>query len=184
MTTELKQNEMLSNSLLVKEEAEKMYLETDMIQFEIENVSKNKQIHGKTIQEWADHFNIPVARQADPVQVSQYCGQIIEKLHDAYTIKGKLEASLVAFKMGYMNQRDEEFLRHALNRSRKTIPKKESLDAIADAKMGSINLALMRYEKSIAFFQSMVYKLNTTLEAVKIIAMSNGTLRKAELGAY
>jgi hypothetical protein len=181
---ELNEKEMFSNSQLVKEEAEKMFAETDMIQFEVENVSKNKQLMGKTIQEWVDHFSVPVARQSDPVQVSQYCAQIIVLLHDAYAAKGKLEASLVAFKMGYMNQRDEEFLRHALNRSRKTIPKKESLDAIADAKMGSINLALLRYEKGIAFFQSMVYKLNTTLEAVKTIAMSNGTLRKAELGAY
>lgn len=175
---------MVDSSLIIKEQAESVFEEADMIEFRVNEVARGKRVLGKTVDEWINHFDIKVSRQADPAQVSQVCSDIISKLHDAYGAKGKLESSLVAYKMGYQGQWDGKFLRHALNKGRKTIPKKESLDAIADAEMGAMSLVLMRYEKSIAFFQSMIYKLNTTLESVKTIAMSNGTLRKAEMGAY
>lgn len=181
---ELKQKETEMQTELLMEQTNNVLEATDMIQFRVEELSKTRRLMGKTIAEWETFFKIPIAKQADSRQVSEYASEIYEKLHKAYFCKGKLEAQLTTFMMGYKDMHNDEFLRHALNKGRKTIPKKESLDAIADAKMGEFNLTLVRYEKGIAFFQSMIYKLNTALETVRIIAMSNGTLRKAEMGAF
>lgn len=181
---QLREKEVQMQTELLVEQTTNMLESTDMIQYRVEELSKTRRLMGKTIAEWEQYFKIPIAKQADSRQVSEYCSDIYEKLHKAYFCKGKLQAQLTTFMMGYKDMYNDEFLRHALNKGRKTIPKKESLDAITDAKMGEFNLTLIRYEKGIDFFQSMIYKLNTALETVKTIAMSNGTLRKAEMGAF
>lgn len=181
---QLREKQIENQTELLVEQTSSVLEATDMIQFRVEELAKNRMLMGKTMAQWEAYFKIPIARNADPQQVSEYASTIYEKLHKAYFCKGKLEAQFTTFLMGYKDMHNEEFLRHALNKGRKTIPKKESLDAIADAKMGEFNLTSIRYEKGIAFFQSMIYKLNTALETVRIIAMSNGTLRKAEMGAF
>jgi hypothetical protein len=181
---ELKVKELQNQNSLIKETVEELFEETDMMQYEVEQIAKNKRLVGKTMAEWETFFRIPVSRQADPMAVSEYCSMIIERLDTAYANKNKLEAQMMAFKMAYLSGHNEEVLREAAHKGRKVVPKLETMEAVAAAKMGTWTLTVTRYEKAIAFFQSMIYKLNTTLDAVKTIAMSNGTLRKAEMGAY
>ena len=181
---ELKAKELANQNAIIKESVEELFEETDMMQFEVEQIAKNKRLLGKTVAEWEVFFRIPVSRSADPSAVSEYCSMIIEKLDAAYANKFKLESQLMAFKMAYQQGHNEAVIREAEHKGRKVVPKLETMEAVAAAKMGTWTITVTRYEKAIAFFQSMIYKLNTTLEAVKTIAMSNGTLRKAEMGAY
>lgn len=181
---ELKRKEIDHQNQLLKESVEQIFEETDMMQYEVELIAKNKRLMGKTLTEWEEFFRIPVARQSDPIQVSEYCALIVEKLDKAYANKSKLESQLLAFKMAYQQGHNEEVLREASHKGRKVVPKLETMEAVAAAKLGTWTINVTRYEKAIAFFQSMIYKLNTNLEAVKTIAMCNGTLRKAEAGAF
>ena len=181
---ELRAKELANQSEIIKQSVEELFEETDMMQFEVEQIAKNKRLLGKTVAEWEQYYRIPIARHADPMAVSDYCAQIVEKLDNAYSNKFKLESQLMAFKMAYSQGHNDAVIREAEHKGRKVVPKLETLDAIAAAKMGTWTITVTRYEKAIQFFQSMIFKMNTTLEAVKTIAMSNGTLRKAEMGAY
>lgn len=181
-TFEERELELQIETLVTK--ATKAIESTDQIQSEVNKVAETKKILGKTIDEWISYFKVSIPRGANPLEILNLGPFVSEKLEVAYESKARLETQLTTFLMGYKDLHNGEFLRHALDNKRKTIPKKESLDAIADAKMGELKLVLLRYEKSIDFFQSMIYKLNGTIKTIEFMTISNGTLRKGEVGGF
>ena len=137
---------------------------------------------GRTINEWIEAFTIRVVYPSTPQDVMRYCAEFVQKSDEAYRCQAKVRQHLKTYLMSYMSNKGQEISRIANNKSRKVMPAADTLEKVADSQMGIRNDIVIQYEKDIDFFQSMIYKLNKTLESVKILGMSLGTQLKGELG--
>lgn len=177
---DLKENE----AEVIAEEVLNALQSIDLIQAEIEQISSQRRLYGKTAQEWIEYFNIELHPQPDPLQIQQYCFLLNQKLSEAYKMKTKTMHHFATYKASFTEEVNKEISKHALNKSRKVMPSAETLEMVAHSQMGNRKIMYDQYQIYIDFWQNIIYKLINTLELVKIAGMSNGTLYKAERGAY
>lgn len=178
--TKLQENE----SLLIAEEVNQALQSVDLIYLEVEKIANNRVLYGKTANQWLEWFNIEMHPNPDPLQIQGYCSLLNERLQQAYKFKTRTMNHFATYKASYEEERAKEISRHALNKSRKVMPSSDTLELVAESQMGNRKIMHDQYQLYIDFWQNIIYKLKDTLELVRISAMSNGTLYKAERGAY
>lgn len=182
--TELSAALIANEAQLIADEVENALQDIDLIQYKVEQVSNQRRLFGKTAEEWITYFTVKVSPHAGPVEISSYCAELTEKLGKAYDFKLKTQNYYATYMISYEEQMSQEISRHALNKSRKVMPSSETLELVAHSQMGNRKLMYDQYKIYVDFWQNIIYKLKDTLELVKTMAMSNGTLAKAERGAY
>lgn len=167
---------------LVREQVENIIYASEVVQAKLTEIERNRTYFGKTIEGWSTYFNIQIEETADPVRIKMYCAQINERLNMAYLYKSKTKRFLTDFMCGYDKQKNELIESHATNRTRKTLPAADTLDKIAASQMGDKTVVITQLQNSVDFWQDMIYKLNKTMDLIKIMSMSNGTMARLEAG--
>ena len=71
---------------------------------------------------------------------------------------------------------------NATNMTKKTLPAAHTLEKIAASQMGDKTVVITQLQNSVDFWQDMIYKLNKTMDLIKIMSMSNGTMARLEAG--
>jgi hypothetical protein len=173
----------VNEASLIAEEVSQSLQQVDLIYLEVEKIANNRVLYGKTAEAWLQWFNIALHNQPDPLQIQGYCALLNERLQEAYKFKTRTMNHFATYKASYEEERAKEISRHALNKSRKVMPSSDTLELVAESQMGNRKIMHDQYQLYIDFWQNIIYKLKDTLELVKIAAMSNGTLYKAERGS-
>lgn len=176
----LKENE----ADLIAEEVREALGSVDLIHTQIEQIAENRILYGRTARQWIEWFNIEIHSQPDPLEIQRYCSTIAERLNMAYKNKARTLNHFATYKASYEEERAKEISRIANKKSSKVVPAASTLELVADSQMGNRKIMHDQYQLYIDFWQNIIYKLKDTLELVRISAMSNGTLYKAERGAY
>jgi len=176
----LKQNEAEVIATSVKDTLDSL----DLIHGEIALIAENRRLFGKTAREWLEWFNVEISVNPDPLEVQGYCSLIAQRLNVAYKNKAKTMVHYASFKASYEEEKAKEISRIANRKDRKVLPSADTLELAAESQMGNRKIMADQYQLYIDFWQNIIYKLKDTLELVRISAMSNGTLYKAERGAY
>lgn len=169
---------------IIAEEVNEALASVDLIQHEIESIANNRMLYGKTATQWLEWFNVVMHPQPDPLQIQGYCSILSERLNEAYKLKAKTLNHFATYKASYEEEKAKEISRIANRKDRKVMPSADTLELVADSQMGTRRIMYDQYQIYIDFWQNIIYKLKDTLELVRISAMSNGTLYKAERGAY
>jgi hypothetical protein len=175
-------DEIKNVAALVYEEAKTKHEDIDLIRYKVEQATKSRMLSGKSFEEWLNFFTINVRYPSSPADVMRYCSEFVEKSDWAYKMKARFEREKSTYLMSYDQKHNQEISKHALNKSRKTMPAAETLREVAKSQMGIRYDILVQYENDIAFFQSMIYKLKDTMGSINTLAMSNGTQLKGEMG--
>lgn len=156
----------------------------DLIQSEVEQIAEGRMLYGKTARQWLEWFNVEIHPQPDPLQIQGYCQLLSERLNEAYKFKLKTMNHYGTYKASYEEEKAKIINRLANKKSSKVVPAASTLEKVAESEMGNRQIMAEQFQLYIDFWQNIIYKLKDTLELVKIAAMSNGTLYKAERGAY
>lgn len=176
----LQQNE----AEVIAEEVRQALGSVDLIYCEVEKIANNRMLYGRTAAQWLEWFQIEMHPQPDPLQIQGYCALINERLQKAYSFKSKTLNHFATYKASYEEEKNKEISRIANRKDRKVMPASDTLELVAESQMGNRKIMHDQFQLYIDFWQNIIYKLKDTLELVRISAMSNGTLYKAERGAY
>lgn len=176
----LKENE----SLVIAESVRDTLESVNLIFLEVEKIAENRMLYGRTAKQWLEWFDVVIGPNPDPLQVQAYCATLSEKLNWAYKMKLKTMNQFGTFKADYEEEKAREIARIANRKDRKVLPSADTLAMAAESQMGNRKIMADQYQLYIDFWQNIIYKLKDTLELVRISAMSNGTLYKAERGTY
>lgn len=177
---QLKENE----AEVIAEEVLAALQSVDLIALEIAKIADNKRLYGKTAKEWLEFFQIEIHSQPDPLQIMGYCSLINERLQLAYKYKLRTMQHFATYKASYEEEKAKEISRIANRKDRKVMPAADTLVLAAESNLGNRKIMHDQFQLYIDFWQNIIYKLKDTLELVRIASMSNGTLLKAERGAY
>lgn len=167
---------------LIQEEVDSIIYTSEIVQQKLIEIERNRTYFGKTISAWCEYFDIAIDENADPARVKLYIAKINERLNVAYLHHSKAKRFLTDYMCGYDKHKNELIEKHAMNKARKTMPAADTLDKVAASQMGDRTVVITQLQNSVDFWQNMIYKLNKTMDLVKIISMSNGTMAKVELG--
>ena len=169
---------------IIAEEVREALGSVDLIYSEIEKIANNRMLYGKTAAQWIEWFQIEIHPQPDPIEIQGYCALINERLQKAYSFKNKTLNHFATYKASYEEEKAKEISRIANRKDRKVVPSADTLALVAESQMGNRKIMHDQFQLYIDFWQNIIYKLKDQLELVKIAGMSNGTLYKAERGAY
>jgi hypothetical protein len=167
---------------LVKEQVDSIIYASEVVLTKLAEIERNRTYFGKTIQAWCEYFDVQIDETADPIRLKQYAAQINERLNKAYLYKSKTKRFLTDYLSGYDKQKNELIESHATNRTRKTIPAADTLEKVAASQMGDKTVIITQLQNSVDFWQDMIYKLNKTMDLIRIMSMSNGTMARLEAG--
>lgn len=182
--TELEEKLQENEAAIIAEEVKEALASVDLIHSEIEKIANNRMLYGKTASQWIHWFEIELHPQPDPLQVQGYCALINERLQKAYGFKNRTLNHFATYKASYEEEKAKEISRIANRKDRKVVPSADTLSLVAESQMGNRKIMHDQFQLYIDFWQNIIYKLKDQLELVKIAGMSNGTLYKAERGAY
>ena len=171
-----------NNAKMVQEEIVSINYEIDSLQDGVAEISRTSVYFGKTVDQWSNYFQIPISGSADPVMIKDYIEKLNERFDKAYRYKAKVSMMYRDFKNLHEQKKMNLVEKHAMNKSRKTMPAAETLDKVADSQLGIYTVTCHKYENSIAFWQDVIYKLRNNLEMLQIMSMNNGTMAKIERG--
>lgn len=182
--TEVDEKLQENEALIISEEVKSALGSIDLIYSEVEKIAENRMLYGRTAKQWLEWFNVEIHPTPDPLQIQSYCATLSERLNWAYKLKLKTINHYGTYKASYEEEKAKEISRIANRKDRKVLPSADTLELAAESQMGNRKIMADQYELYIDFWQNIIYKLKDTLELVRISAMSNGTLYKAERGAY
>lgn len=169
---------------IIAEEVQQALESVDLIYSEVEKIANNRMLYGRTAAQWIEWFQIDIHPQPDPLQIQGYCALLNERLQKAYGFKSKTLNHFATYKASYEEEKAKEISRIANRKDRKVMPASDTLELVAESQMGNRKIMHDQFQLYIDFWQNIIYKLKDQLELVKIAGMSNGTLYKAERGAY
>jgi hypothetical protein len=182
--TEIEDKLQENEAEIISEEVREALESVDLIYSEVEKIANNRILYGKTAAQWIHWFEIEIHPQPDPLQIQQYCALLNERLQKAYGLKSRTLNHFATYKASYEEEKAKEVSRIANRKDRKVVPAADTLALVAESQLGNRKIMHDQFQLYIDFWQNIIYKLKDQLELVKIAGMSNGTLYKAERGAY
>lgn len=143
-------------------------------------------IQGKTMKQWREHFRVKVPDNPDINACKAIDMVLMEKYQEASFLKAMADASHLLQKKGYDSQYRKKFeaLVSEYKHGGKKLPAKDTLAALAAAKVDDVETGLAYSDLAVRFWKEILDNLNYIRKIVENATINNSVEAKVTQQNY